>query len=114
MGELCHSSISLGINTRRMFGPMRVQFVMIALVAVVCSCSRVDLISLKENRWRESGGAYIRGVVVFSGDSLNGFYLQPDLGVRYNGAFVGTVIRADKDFMIIKTPKGDRAEFTSF
>lgn len=81
---------------------------------MLVSCQSVDDAEVKKKSWKNNDGAYIRDVIVFGNEKNDGFYLDSEHKVYYYGKYVGKIINANDDEMIILTPKNEKSYYVSF
>lgn len=87
---------------------------MLSISMIFFSCQSVDIKEVKNNSWKESGGKYIKGVIIFHENKESGFYVDSTCNIYYHDSLVGKIIKANSDEMIIETPQKEKAYFLSF
>jgi hypothetical protein len=89
-------------------------FFYLTLFYLFFSCQSVDMKKIKKKSWKESGGKYIRGVIVFHEKKEEGFYVDSTFNVYYYNLLVGKIIKVNNDEMIIRTIDNEKSYFLSF
>lgn len=92
----------------------RINFITLIASLFLIACTSVNFQEVKNQRWKNSGGAYLGDIIVFEDKNGEGYFIDSTFNVFKDGKIIGKVIKGNSKKMIIKTPEKGESEYVNF